>query len=483
MSGLLMTGTSSDAGKSALVTGLCRAAARRGIDVVPFKSQNMSNNSMVCPDGAEIGRAQYLQATAAGAVPNAAMNPVLLKPGTDRRSFIVLMGSPAGELDAGEYATGRRRLAQAAFEAYADLAGHHELVVCEGAGSPAEINLRAGDYVNMGLARKFNLPTVVIGDIDRGGVLASLYGTWALLDEADRALLRGYVINKFRGDASILAPGLAEISGRTGMTGYGVLPWLPGVWIDGEDALQVDRWAREEGAGSASLRVAAVRLPRISNATDIDALAAEPGVDVQVTDDPRVAARADLLVLPGSRSTVEDLAWLTERGIGRVAARRHAEGRPVLGICGGYEMLGERLDDEVESRTGTVPGLGLLPMRVRFAGDKTVRVASYDYRGMTVTGYEIHHGICETSGGEPFLDGVRSAGTWGTMLHGSLENDDFRRAFLSEVAAIAGSGWTPDESAPGYAQRRERMISTLADAMEENLDVDALLALAREGDR
>ncbi|SPF67341.1 CobBQ-type GATase domain profile [Propionibacterium ruminifibrarum] len=480
MSGLLMTGTSSDAGKSALVTGLCRIAARRGIDVVPFKAQNMSNNSMVCPDGAEIGRAQYLQATAAGVVPAAGMNPVLLKPGTDRRSFIVLMGSPAGELDAGEYATGRRRLAEAAFDAYAALAAEHDLVICEGAGSPAEINLRSGDYVNMGLARRFNLPTVIIGDIDRGGVLASLYGTWALLDEPDRALLRGYVINKFRGDASVLAPGLAEISARTGMTGYGVLPWLAGVWIDGEDALNVDRWAREEDRDRAGLRVAAIRLPRISNATDVEALAAEPGVDVQVTDDPSVAERADLLVLPGSRSTVSDLAWLNERGLGQIIAHRHAQGRPVLGICGGYEMLAQRMDDEIESGAGVVPGLGLLPVRVRFDGDKTVRVATYTYRGMDVTGYEIHHGLCEVTGGEPFLDGVRSANTWGTMLHGSLENDAFRRALLSEVAAATGSGWTPDENAPGYARRREQMIETLADAMEEHLDIDALLALAEE---
>ena len=483
MSGLLMTGTSSDAGKSALVTGLCRVAARRGIDVVPFKSQNMSNNSMVCPDGAEIGRAQYLQATAAGVVPEARMNPVLLKPGTDRRSFIVLMGSPAGELDAGEYATGRRRLAEAAFDAYADLAARHELVLCEGAGSPAEINLRSGDYVNMGLARRFTLPTVIIGDIDRGGVLACLYGTWALLEEADRALLRGYVINKFRGDASILGPGLDEIDRRTGMRDYGVLPWLPDVWIDGEDSLRVDRWARDEDSGRSALHVAVVRLPRISNATDVEALAAEPGVDVQVTDDPRVAERADLLVLPGSRATVDDLAWLAGRGLGEVVVRRHAQGRPVLGICGGYEMLAEQLDDGVESRSGLVPGLGLLPVRVLFDDDKTVRVATYDHRGTTVTGYEIHHGRCRIDGGEPFLDGVRSANTWGTMLHGCLENDDFRRALLSEVAALTGSDWTPDERADGYAQRRERMIETLADAMTEHLDVDALLALAKESAR
>ncbi|SES02746.1 adenosylcobyric acid synthase [Propionibacterium cyclohexanicum] len=483
MSGLLVAGTSSDAGKSALVTGLCRALARRGVDVVPFKAQNMSNNSMVCPDGAEIGRAQYVQATAAGVVPHALMNPVLLKPGTDRRSFIVLMGEPAGELEAGEYATGRRELARVAFESYADLAAHHELVICEGAGSPAEINLRRGDYVNMGLARHFDLPTILIGDIDRGGVLAGLYGTWALLDQADRALLRGYVINKFRGDRALLDPGLQEITRRTQMPCLGVLPWLPGVWIDGEDALQVDRWRRDLPVGDDPLRVAVVDLPRISNATDVDALAGEPGLDVEVTDSPAVCEQADLVVLPGSRSTVDDLAWLHARGIAEVLVRRHGLRRPILGICGGYEMLAEQLDDEVESRAGTVPGLGILPVEVRFAKAKTTRVASYRFEQRDVHGYEIHHGVCEVHGGEPFLDGVRVGQTYGTMLHASMENDGFRRLFLQRIAAATHRAWRPQAGAPGHAARREAMIDTLAEAVEEHLDVDALLGLAAGGSR
>ncbi len=477
MSGLLIAGTNSDAGKSALVTGLCRVLARRGVDVVPFKAQNMSNNSMVCPDGAEIGRAQYLQATAAGVVPRASMNPVLLKPGTDRRSFIVLMGEPAGELEAGEYATGRRQLAEAAFDAYSRLATDHELVICEGAGSPAEINLRSGDYVNMGLARKFGLPTVLLGDIDRGGVLAGLYGTWALLDDEDRALLSGYVINKFRGDQALLEPGLQEITRRTSMPCFGVLPWLSGVWIDGEDALQVDRWHHDEDTGGHALRVAAVDLPRISNATDVDALAAEPGVDVEVTESPAVCEQADLVVLPGSRATVDDLTWLREHGIADVVARRHARRRPVMGICGGYEMLAAQMDDDVESHAGTVPGLGLLPVDVHFDETKTVRVASYPFDGLAVRGYEIHHGICVPHGGEPFLDGVRVDQTFGTMLHGSMENDDFRRRFLTMVARASGSPWQPDSSAPGHAACRENMINTLAEAIESHLDVNALIAL------
>ena len=228
MAGLLVTGTSSDAGKSLVVTGLCRALARRGLRVAPFKSQNMSNNSMVCRDGSEIGRAQYLQAEAAGVEASSLHNPVLLKPGSDRRAFVVLRGQPAGELQAGEYATGRAHLAEAAFAAYEELAANHDIVVAEGAGSPAEINLRSGDYVNMGLARRFDLPVMVVGDIDRGGILAALYGTWALLDDEDRALLKAFCINKFRGDESVLTPGLVEITRRTGVPFVGVLPWLAG---------------------------------------------------------------------------------------------------------------------------------------------------------------------------------------------------------------------------------------------------------------
>ena len=243
-SGVLVAGTSSDAGKSLITAGLCRVLARRGISVAPFKAQNMSNNSCVCADGAEIGRAQYLQAQAARVAPSSAMNPVLLKPGSDRRSHIVLRGRPYGSLESGEYATGRRALAAAAFQAYDELAATHDVVVCEGAGSPAEINLRSGDYVNLGLAREKDLPVVVVGDIDRGGVFASLYGTVALLAEADRDHITAFAINKFRGDQTVLDPGLSELTQRTGIPFAGVLPWLDGVWLDAEDSLVVGAWRR-----------------------------------------------------------------------------------------------------------------------------------------------------------------------------------------------------------------------------------------------
>ncbi|MDO4412878.1 cobyric acid synthase [Cutibacterium sp.] len=483
MTGILIAGTSSDAGKSLVVTALCRAAWRRGIDAVPYKAQNMSNNSMVCADGSEIGRAQYLQASAAKVTPESAMNPVLLKPGTDRRSFIVLRGKPSGVLEAGQYATGRHHLAEAAWAAYDELAGAHEMVLCEGAGSPAEINLRAGDYTNMGLAREKNLPVVLVGDIDRGGVLASLFGTWALLDDEDRALLAGYVINKFRGDESVLAPGLDEITRRTGMPSLGVLPWVAGVWLDGEDALEVGRWRHDGDSDSPdNLRVAVVRLPRISNATDVDAIAAEAGVDVQVTTNPTTCERADVVILPGSRSTVRDLGWLRSTGIADVVVRRAREGRTVLGICGGYQMLTRVICDPEgqESQSPRTEGLGLLPVEVTFGADKTLATPSGRWRGIEVSGYEIHHGRMDVdvSSGEPFLGGVRVGSVWGTMWHGAFECDEFRRAWLAEVADHAGSAWRPTESSIGYGQRREQMIDVLADAVEEHLNLDRLFALA-----
>ena len=474
--GLLVAGTSSDAGKSLVVTGLCRVLARRGVAVAPFKAQNMSNNSGVCADGAEIGRAQFLQAQAAGVPPESAMNPVLLKPGSDRRSHVVLRGQPAGTLEAGEYATGRTYLAAAAYAAYEELAERFAMVVCEGAGSPAEVNLRSGDYVNAGLAQRFGLPMVVIGDIDRGGVLAALYGTWALLEEADRKLISTFVINKFRGDEAVLAPGLDELTRRTGVPVAGVLPWLPDLWLDAEDTLEIGAWRREVPAEPGGLRVAVVRLPRVSNVTDVDALAAEPGVDVRVTTDPDLVADADLAVLPGTRATVSDLSWLRRNGLAEALVGRAQRGAPVLGICGGYQMLGSRIWDELETETGLAAGLDLLPVRVTFQAEKVLGRPDGEWRGHPVAAYEIHHGVAEVDGGEPFLDGCRAGAVWGTMWHGAFENDGFRRAWLSEVAAAAGSPWRPADGAPAYADRRETMIDTLADALETHVDLDVLLA-------
>lgn len=475
MSGLLVTGTSSDAGKSLVVTALARVWARQGVRVAPFKAQNMSNNSMVCHDGSEIGRAQYLQCQAAGVTASSVHNPVLLKPGSDREAFIVVRGKPTGTLKAGEYATGRERLRDAAFAAYEELAASCDVVLAEGAGSPAEINLRPGDYVNMGLARRFNLPVTLVGDIDRGGVLAALYGTWALVDDADRAQLASYVINKFRGDERVLAPGLEEITRRTGLACHGVLPWLDGVWIDAEDALSVGRWRPSNDSRTDRLSVAVVRFPRTSNATDVDALAAEPGVDVYVTTDVDRCREVDVLVLPGSRATVSDLGWLRAQGLADVVTQRAREGRPVLGICGGYQMLAQTIDDPVESKAGTVDGLGVLPAHVRFDDAKTLARPNGHWRGIAVEGYEIHHGIVEAE--DNFPGGTRSGAVYGTIWHGTMECDEFRRAWLREVAGLVGSRWTPDPAAPGFAQRRSDMIDALADACAAHLATDRLLEL------
>ncbi|MBM9468147.1 cobyric acid synthase [Nakamurella leprariae] len=490
--GVLVAGTSSDAGKSLITAGLCRVLVRRGLRVAPFKAQNMSNNSMVCADGAEIGRAQVLQAQACRVDPEPAMNPVLLKPGSDRRSFVLVRGRPAGQLGSGEFANGRAHLAAAAWAAYEELAERFDVVVCEGAGSPAEINLRAGDYVNMGLARRFDLPVLLVGDIDRGGVFASLYGTAALLEPEDRALLRGFLINKFRGDPAVLTPGLDRITELTGVPVVGVVPWLSGVWLDGEDTLEVARWRHEDaaatdGAGTDGgvLRVAVVRLPRMSNGTDVDALAAEPGVQVSVTADPAVVAAADLVVLPGTRATISDLAWLHRTGLAGAVHRVAAAGRPVLGLCGGFQMLGRTINDPdgVEVLAGgagssadvEVTGLGLLPVDVRFEAAKVQRRSTGTWRGAAVGGYEIHHGRpTVATSDEAFPGGGRVGSVWGTMWHGAFEHDGFRRAWLAEAAAAAGSRWRPDPVAPAFADRREAMIDTVADALEQSVDLAAL---------
>ena len=489
--GLLVAGTTSDAGKSLVTAALCRWLARNGVRVAPFKAQNMSNNSMVCRDGAEIGRAQWVQARACRAEPEAAMNPVLLKPGSDHRSHVVLMGRPWGELRSGEFATGRTVLAESAFRAFADLSSRYDVVIAEGAGSPAEINLRAGDYVNMGLARAADLPVVVVGDIDRGGVLAAMYGTLALLDDDDQAHIRGWVVNKFRGDLGLLQPGLRMLEERSARPVLGVLPYLQDVWLDGEDSLALAGWseAARGPAAAATLSVAVVRFPRISNATDVDALAAEPGVSIRVTADPTEVAAADLVVLPGSRSTLSDLAWMRSRGLDVAVLERAAQWRPVLGICGGYQMLAGTVDDSlaVESPVpASVRGLGLLPTQVRFAPDKQLGTPAGSWRGQEVTAYEIHHGVASLAGAggtaaepaaEPFLDGWNVAATYGTTWHGAFENDGFRRAFLAEVARLAGVPWRPAPGAPGFAARREVMLERLADAVEEHLDTRALARL------
>jgi adenosylcobyric acid synthase len=481
---LLVAGTGSDAGKSVLVAGLCRWLARQGVKVAPFKAQNMSLNSFVTLDGAEIGRAQAMQAAAAGIEPSADMNPVLLKPGSDRRSQVVVLGHPEAEADAVGYRAHAPRLRQVALDSLARLRDAYDVVICEGAGSPAEINLRETDVANMGLARAAGLPVIVTGDIDRGGVFAAMYGTLALLSPEDQALICGFVINKFRGAPELLDSGLAMLRRLTGRPVYGVLPWQEGLWLDAEDSLSLSTRDVEPGPFGTNdfLRVAVVRLPRISNFTDVDALAAEPGVLVRFATSPADLADADLVVLPGSRATVSDLAWLRDRGLAAAVTERARAGRPVLGICGGYQMLASQIEDEVESRRGVVDGLGLLPVRVRFGAEKILGRPRGSALGAPVAGYEIHHGIAEVTdpATEAFLDGCRRGPVWGTSWHGALENDEFRRLFLAEVAALAGRDFTP---APGtsFAAVREERLDVLADLVTAHLDTAALSRLIEEG--
>ena len=483
MRGLLVAGTASEAGKSAVTAGICRWLARRGLKVAPFKAQNMSLNSLVTADGAEIGRAQAMQAAAAGIEPEAALNPVLLKPGAGGTSQVMVLGRPVAEADALSYPALKPRLAETVLGCLAGLADRFDAVICEGAGSPAEINLREHDIANMGLARAAGLPVIVVADIDRGGALAALYGTLALLSREDQALVAGFVVNKFRGDARLLEPGLDRLRDLTGRPVLGVLPWTAGLWPDAEDSLSLGT-APDGGMAPGPrvhdvLRVAVIRLPRISNFTDTDPLIAEPGVAVRFVTSPAEVADADLVILPGSRATVADLAWLRERGLADAVAHRAARGGAVLGICGGFQMLAREIRDDVESGAGLVPGLGLLPATATFGPAKVLRMRQETRDGERVTGYEIHHGVVTADGGEQFPGGCAAGAVRGTTWHGIFESDGFRRAVLRQVAAAAGRSFEPGHVT--FAQIRERKLDTLADLVAAHLDTAALLDLIDHG--
>ena len=483
MRGLLVAGTASEAGKSAVTAGICRWLARRGLKVAPFKAQNMSLNSLVTADGAEIGRAQAMQAAAAGIEPEAALNPVLLKPGAGGTSQVMVLGRPVAEADALSYPALKPRLAETVLGCLAGLADRFDAVICEGAGSPAEINLREHDIANMGLARAAGLPVIVVADIDRGGALAALYGTLALLSREDQALVAGFVVNKFRGDARLLEPGLDRLRDLTGRPVLGVLPWTAGLWPDAEDSLSLGT-APDGGMAPGPrvhdvLRVAVIRLPRISNFTDTDPLIAEPGVAVRFVTSPAEVADADLVILPGSRATVADLAWLRERGLADAVAHRAARGGAVLGICGGFQKLARQIRDDVESGAGLVPGLGLLPATATFGPAKVLRMRQETRDGERVTGYEIHHGVVTADGGEQFPGGCAAGAVRGTTWHGIFESDGFRRALLRQVAAEAGRSFEPGHVA--FAQIRERKLDTLADLVAAHLDAAALLDLIDHG--
>jgi adenosylcobyric acid synthase len=486
---LLVAGTHSDAGKSVVVAGICRWLAREGVGVAPFKAQNMALNSFVTREGAEIGRAQAAQAAAARVEPEAAMNPVLLKPSAERTTQVVVRGKPWATASARSYGGMKKELLPIVLESLEDLRSRFDIVVCEGAGSPAEINLRKNDLANMGLARAASLPVLLVGDIDRGGLFASLYGTLALLSPEDQALLSGFLVNKFRGDPAVLAPGLDTMTDLTGRPFLGTLPFVRGLGIDGEDSLALDAPRPvKPSLGRDVLRVAVARLGRISNFTDLDALAHEPGVRVRFTESPEEILEADLAVLPGTKATVEDLKGLRSRGLDRAFAERARRGLPTLGICGGYQMLGERILDGVESGTPEVAALGLLPVQTVFEEDKVLARPEGSAPGFgdaPVSGYEIHHGRTTSHDGERLFasdtgsEGCRLGATLGTSWHGVLESDAFRRAFLIWIAAERNLDWRPGDEP--FAAAREAQLEKLGDLVAENVDREALMRIVENG--
>jgi adenosylcobyric acid synthase len=456
----MVAGTASDVGKSVLVAGLCRLWARQGVNVAPFKAQNMSNNAAVTIGGAEIGRAQALQAAAAGVEPEAVMNPILLKPTGERTSQVVVLGRPVDELEARAYHERKAGLWDVVLDSLADLRRRFDVVFLEGAGGAAEINLLDRDLVNLPLAQRAGIPAILVGDIDRGGVFAQLYGSVALLPPELAATVEGFVVNKLRGDPALLGDSLVDLERRCGVPTLGVVPFLPGITIDAEDSLALDR--RPPVRPDAEVDVAVVRFPRIANFTDLDPLVHEPAVQVRFVTSPDELGRPDLVVLPGSKNTVEDLRWLRATGLADVVGFHR-----VLGICGGYQMLGRRIVDEVESGAGTVEGLGLLEVETVFERQKVAARRTGTACGHGVTGYEIHHG--RVRGGTPWLtlDGEPEGATdgkrvWGTSLHGIFEADGFRAAFLG-IAATAS-----------FAAAREQQLEAVADHLQAHVDIASI---------
>lgn len=478
---IMIQGTMSSAGKSLLVTGLCRLFHREGLRVAPFKSQNMALNSCVTGEGLEMGRAQAVQAQAAGIEPTVLMNPILLKPTSDHRSQVIVLGEVWDTLDAREYYRRKAELIPCVKDSFGTLSEQEDLIIIEGAGSPAEINLRENDFVNMGMAEIADAPVLLVGDIDRGGVFAQLYGTMKLLEPEEQKRIRGFIINKFRGDQSILEPGLRELEEKTGVPVLGVLPYLD-VHVEEEDSLYEPR------EHSGEVNVAVIRLPRISNATDFLPLEEEEHICLRYVTKVQELGDPDLIILPGTKSTMQDLNWMRSAGLDARILQHARKGTPILGICGGYQMLGEEIRDPKRIEGWEcMRGLGLLPMITEFREEKARTVVTGTMEpvegfwscisGRKVQGYEIHMGRSSFHGGEAFsrigekTEGRVSGTVAGTYLHGFFEEDELRTLLVNALCEKKSILPAPERS---FREEQERQYDLVADALQDHLDMDVI---------
>jgi adenosylcobyric acid synthase len=507
---LMVLGTASHVGKSILTAGLGRIFADVGYRVAPFKAQNMSLNSAATPDGGEIGRAQALQAEACRAIPRVEMNPILLKSATDTGAQVILLGKIWGQVTAWDYHTRRvEQLFPEVLDAYKRLAKDHDLILLEGAGSPAEINLREHDIVNMRMAHAADAACLLVGDIDRGGVFASLFGTLELLESEDRARIRGFVINKFRGDEALLRPGVTAMEHRLHLPCVGIVPHLPDLGLDEEDGVALEdrasaarRWKNLEPGPARPIRIGVIALPHMANFTDFDALALEPSVSLAFLEHPEEMAAADLLLLPGSKQTLDDLEWLDRRGFARKLRRLCDAGISLIGICGGFQMLGSSIEDphgiENQGESSSRKGLGFLPVRTVLHTEKTVRRVQgclrSEFLGLNrpcpeirFEGYEIHVGkTFYEPGSRPLAEIVRqgipgsvtdgavsaSGRVLGTYVHGFFDNDDFRHSLLAALRSAVDLA--PAEIWANVATEREARIDRLADHLRKSLHMNLI---------
>lgn len=478
----MIQGTTSNAGKSLIAAGLCRIFRQDGYRVAPFKSQNMALNSYITRDGLEMGRAQVMQAEAAGVEPQVQMNPILLKPTSDQGSQVIVNGEVRGVMRAADYYRYKTQLIPDILAAYNQLAAQHDIIVLEGAGSPAEINLKENDIVNMGMAKMVQAPVLLVGDIDRGGVFAALAGTMLLLEEEEKKMVKGTIINKFRGDVKILEPGLGMLEDIIHIPTLGVVPYLH-LDVDDEDSL-TERFSRRNTA--AAIDIAVIRLPRISNFTDFNPLEYMEQVSVRYVSSPGQLGDADLIILPGTKNTMDDLLWMRQNGLEAAVQKHAAKGKPVLGICGGFQMLGRSIRDPLGvEHGGQINGMGLLPLETEFAGEKTrtrtqgvldrVDGPLASLSGQPFDGYEIHMGLTGTD-----RNLVNWKNVYGTYLHGIFDRPETAQALIS--ALMREKGMDPEAvKALDIAAYKQRQYDILADGLRRSLDMDEVYRIVERG--